>query len=114
MLAKQNRLVKQKDFEKIFQQGRSYYSKLLGIKAMANEQRTNRYGIIISTKVSKKSTERNKLKRQIRHVIKRLDSELAQGMDITVIALPAVLGQSYNTVNSELERILIKLKLLKQ
>ncbi|MDO8592199.1 MAG: ribonuclease P protein component [bacterium] len=114
MLAKQSRLVKQKDFEKIFQQGRSYYSKLLGIKAMVNEQQENRYGIVISTKVSKKSTERNKLKRQIRHAIKRLDYELAQGMDIIVMALPAISGQGYNTIKSELERILIKLKLLKQ
>lgn len=112
MLAKNQRLVKQKDFEKIFKQGRSSYSKLLGIKVLANQLKNNRYGIIISTKVSKKSVDRNKLKRQIRQAVRQLDNKLVQRVDLAITALPAMLGQDYKTIKSELEQILIKLKLL--
>ena len=55
MLKKINRLTKQKDFEKVFKNGQSVYDGKLGIKALANNLPENRYGIIISAKVSKKA-----------------------------------------------------------
>ena len=113
MLEKTRRLTRQKDFEKVFKQGRSSYSKALGVKVLANQLKNNRYGIIISTKVSKKSTDRNKLKRQIRQAVRLIDNRLVQGLDLAITVLPAMLGQEYMMIKSELERILIKLKLLK-
>ncbi len=114
MLAKQGRLTKEKDFKKIFKQGKSSYNKIFGIKILANGLEVNRYGVVISTKVSKKAVERNKLKRQFRAAIKGTDKKLIQGFDLVIIVLPAALNQEYKFIKSELEKILFILKLFKQ
>ena len=113
MLAKQSRLVKEKDFKNIFKFGKSSYvnAKIFRIKILANALEANRYGIIISTKVSKKAVERNKLKRQIRAVLKELDKKLSSGFDLAVIVSPAAKNQEYKVIKSELEKILFSLKL---
>lgn len=112
MLAKQHRLVKQKDFERVFKQGRSYYTKLLGAKLLAN-QAVNRFGIVISTKISKKATERNRLKRQIRQALRELDKKLKPGFDLVIMALPGFFNQEYGDVKGELKKVFLGLKLFK-
>lgn len=113
MLARQNRIVKQKDFEKIFKQGRSYYTKLLGVKMLANQLELNRFGIVISTKISKKATERNRLKRQIRQVARELDKKLKPGLDLVIITLPGFLNQEYTAIKGELEKVFKGLRIFK-
>jgi len=113
MLTKQLRLVKEKDFKKIFKLGRSSYTKIFRLKILANELGTNRYGIVISTKVSKKAVERNKLKRQLRAVFKTLDKKLIPGFDLVIVVSPIALNQEYKFIQSELERIFLVLKLFK-
>ena len=113
MLAKQHRLVKKKDFEKIFKQGQAYYTRLLGVKILASQFKFNRFGIIVSTKVSKKATERNKLKRQIRQALRELNKKLISGFDLVIMVLPSLLNQDYQAIRGELERIFVKFKLFK-
>jgi ribonuclease P protein component len=113
MLVKRLRLVKEKDFKKIFKLGKSFYTKIFRTKVLANELDFNRYGIVISTKVSKKATERNKLKRQIRAVIKEFDKKLITGFDLVIVVSPLALNQEYKFIKSELERMLFTLKLFK-
>ncbi|MDD4271244.1 MAG: ribonuclease P protein component [Patescibacteria group bacterium] len=113
MLARQLRLVKEKDFKKILKQGKSSYTKIFRVKALANELKNNRYGIIISTKVSKKAVERNKLKRQFRAALNKLDKKLIQGFDLAVIVSPIALGHEFKFIKSELEKILFALKMFK-
>lgn len=112
MLAKKNRLVKEKDFKETFRSGRSFFFKNLGIKAVKNKLEVNRYGIIISTKISKKAVERNKLKRQIRQIIKSLDKKTISGFDLIIITLPGVINRDYFEIKKELKDGFIKLKLL--
>lgn len=113
MLAKRHRLVKQRDFAKIFKQGRSCYTKSLGVKILASQPGLNRFGIVISSKVSKKAIVRNRLKRQIRRAVRELDKELKSGFDLVIMALPGFLDQKYKIVVSELEKIFTKLKIFK-
>jgi len=113
MLVKQLRLVKEKDFKRIFKLGKSFYSKIFRIKILANELDSNRYGIVISTKVSKKAVERNKLKRQVRASLKEFNRKLIKGFDLVVIVSPLALNQEYKTIQSELEKMLFALKLFK-
>jgi ribonuclease P protein component len=115
MLAKPQRLVKKKDFAGLFKQGRSYYTKSLGLKILASQLslNLNRFGIVVSSKVSKKAVERNRLKRQIRQAIKEFDHELNKGLDFIIMALPGLKNYDYEAIKNELEKIFIKLKLLK-
>lgn len=109
MLVKQSRLAKEKDFKKIFKLGKSFYAKIFLVKILANDLEVNRYGIVISTKVSKKSVERNKLKRQFRAVIREFDKKLAVGFDLVIIVSPVALGQEYEFIKSELRKVLFRL-----
>jgi len=113
MLAKPSRLTKTKDFSKTFKLGKSVYGKLLGVKAIANQQEKNRYGIIISAKVSKKSVVRNKLKRQLRAIIKSCESQLILGQDVAIIVLPKAAESGFAELKIEMARAFFKLKLLK-
>ncbi len=111
MLAKQYRLSKEKDFEKVFKRGRANYTGQIGVKTIANQFRHNRFGIIVSAKVSKKATERNRIKRRIRQALRQLDKKLIGGYDVVIIALPGLLNLDYQAVKGGLERVFIKLKL---
>ena len=113
MLAKQSRLVKEKDFKKIFKAGKFSSAEIFSIKVLANELGLNRYGIIISSKVSKKAVERNRLKRQFREAIKNFDKKLIPGFDLVVMVSPAALKQEYKFIKSELEKTLFALRLFK-
>lgn len=114
MLTKNRRLVKEKDFQKTFKRGKSFYAKFFGVRAVANNLAHNRYGIVISTKVSKKAVERNKLKRQIRAMLKGFDKSLNSGYDLIIMVLPAALNQEFKALNAELEKILLQLRLFKR
>ena len=69
MLKKINRLKKKKDFEKVLRGGKGFKEDFLLFKTIKNNLKTSRFGFIISQKVSKKATVRNKLKRKLSGLI---------------------------------------------
>ena len=113
MLNKINRLIKDKDFDNVFKNGKSSYDKLIGVKAIQNQLENSRFGILISAKVSKKAVERNKIKRQIREIIRLQLDKIKSSYDIVIITLPAVLGKSYQEIEGSVIGHLKKLGLYK-
>lgn len=89
MLSKVNRLTKKKDFDAVWQKGRSSFDKIIGIKILANGLKKNRFGIMVGLKVSKLAVERNKIKRRIREIIRSKEVVLRTGFDIAITAMPA-------------------------
>jgi ribonuclease P protein component len=87
MLKKPNRLLKKKDFDAVWQKGRSSYDSFLGVKALTNGLAANRFGIMVGLKVSKKAVDRNKLKRRLRELIRA--ASLKDGFDVLITVLPA-------------------------
>lgn len=114
MLPAINRITKDKEYEEVFKFGRSSFNAIMGIKALAKEMKVNKYGIIVSTKVSKKATERNKIKRQIREIIQSYLSEIKQGYEVVVITLPNIKEKKYEEIRYSLCKHLTKLGLLKK
>jgi ribonuclease P protein component len=109
MLSRLNRLTKNKEFENVFKKGRSSYDKILGIKTTSNNLGVVRFGILISTKVSKKAVERNKVKRRIREILRK-NLEKLNNCDIIVITLKGIIKNTY----AEIERsIIFQLKRLR-
>lgn len=95
MFKKINRLTKDKDFDNVFKKGRSSYNKILGIKTLVNNLTYCRFGILVSTKISKKAVERNKIKRRVRDIITKQTDNLKLGYDIIIIALPEIINKEY-------------------
>jgi len=110
MLSKENRINKDKDFDRAFKTGQSFYSQVLGVKVVKNNRSANRFGILISTKVSKKAVVRNHLRRQIREIIKQEEPKLKKGYDFVLIVLVGIIDKSFLDIQTSLRSVLAKVR----
>lgn len=110
MLAKKSRLKKNKEFDQVFKEGRSVYGKLLGVKIRKNQLDINRFGILLSTKVSKLAVVRNLYKRRIKEIIRQDNFQLKKGYDCVIIVMPTIINSSYCDIKTEIKNIFSKLK----
>ena len=96
MLRKENRIRKDKEFDRVFKAGQSFYGKDLGLKLTKNDLNISRFGILINTKVSKKAVVRNLYKRQLRAIIRQELLSLKTGYDVVLIVFPLILEKKYS------------------
>lgn len=91
-------------------QGDKRHSKRLTEKAP--DSRESRIGITITKKVHKRAVKRNKLRRRIREIFRKLRPELTTPSDLVVIALAGSVTLSFEQVRSELVWLLKKARLV--
>jgi ribonuclease P protein component len=103
MLPQVNRLRKKKEIERVFKVGRNVFNPICGFKFQANGLSLSRFSIIIGLKVSKSAVKRNRLRRQVREVIRLNLSKIRSGFDFAFIISPKALGKDYQ----ELEQIIL-------
>jgi len=113
MLEKNNRIRLDKEFDRVFKTGQSFYGKVLGLKAADNRLAYSRFGIMVSLKVSKKAVIRNKIKRQIRSIISQELLSLMTGKDVVVIVFPLILDKNFEEIKKTLKNGFEKLNLYK-
>jgi ribonuclease P protein component len=113
MLKKENRIGLNKEFDRAFKAGQSFYGKILGIKCVPNNQANNRFGILINTKVSKKAVIRNKIRREIREIIKARLEFLKPGNDFVIIVFPLILDKTVQEITTEIDYSLKRLRVIK-
>lgn len=95
MLAKENRIRLNKEFDRVFKSGQSFYGKTIGLRVAANSLLSSRFGIMLGLKVSKRAVIRNRLRRQIRAIISQEMKLIKEGYDIVFIVLPAIIDQDF-------------------
>lgn len=110
MLNRFNRLSKNKDFDKVFQKGRSNYQDILGAKLIPNNLDHNRFGVLVGLKVNKKAVIRNKVKRQIKTAIRLDEPFLKKGYDCVIVVFPLILAKNYNEIQAALKASFKRLK----
>jgi len=114
MFSKLNRVVKQKEFEKIFKKGKGKYTKNLGIKYLKNDLSLNRFSVVVSTKISKKAIQRNKIKRQIREILKKQEYKKDVNYDIIILTLKPILLKTFTEIEKDIIYLLQNQKLLRK
>lgn len=87
MLPKSRRICLKRDFERVFNSGRSVQGKLFRLKFLKNNLNFNRFAVVVSSKVSKKAVIRNKIRRRAWATISNLDPILNGSADIVLVAL---------------------------
>jgi len=118
MLKKLHRITKQKEFDKFFglnfkkEKGYSASSKHLIVKSLKNDLDISRFAFVISTKIDKRATKRNLVKRRLREIVRSKLSKINIGYDILVIAQKGIVDLSYQDLEKELISLLRKLKLI--
>jgi ribonuclease P protein component len=111
MLKKDQRITKKKEFDLVFKQGKSSYSPILGVKSLFNSLTLNRYGLIISNKVSKRANVRNNLRRKLRAQLYLLDSNIKPNSDILIIATIKAKDLTSAEIAIELKQLLKRSRL---
>ncbi len=86
MLAKKNRLQKNRDFQQLFKKTRPINCFHLTFWVGENKAKEQpiRFGFVVSNKIDKRATVRNALKRQLREIAMSLICELENGYDVVV------------------------------
>ena len=88
MLPKANRLKKNKDFENVFKKGQGFKEDFLYLKIKKNNLKSSRFGFVVSKKFSQKATDRNKIKRRLRELVRIKLPEIKKGIDGVITIVP--------------------------
>lgn len=82
---------------------------------LANHLPHNRYGFVVSKRLGK-AVRRNKIRRRLREAMRWYDplltTSLRDGVDVVLVARPAVVGASYQELHAALGHILRQAGLL--
>lgn len=111
MLLLKNRLRKKQEFENVLKNGKSFFYENISLRMVKNNQENSRIGFIISNKFSKKATERNKIKRQLRAIFYKTIPILKKGKDIVIIPLKKE-KSTPDSFRENIEKALKKAKLI--
>ena len=94
-------LKKNRDFQNVYRQGKSYANKYLIMYALQNAGTRNRLGISVSKKVGN-SVVRHRMTRLVRESYRLNESKFKCGYDFAVIVRPTAKGKSYFEIESAL------------
>ena len=92
---------KNKDFQNVYSEKKSYANKYLVMYTMKNNTDQNRLGISVSKKVGN-SIVRHRLTRLIRESYRLQEERFQYGYDIVVIARVSAKGKDYHEIESAL------------
>ena len=102
-------LTKQTQYTLVYDEGRSWVSSLLVMKALPNGLALSRYGFSVSRQVGK-AVVRNKVKRWLREILRV--TPLKPGWDIVFIARPSTATTNYAELKKSAEGLLSRARLL--
>lgn len=114
-----------KDFEILFKEGKFYDAPLLSAKIwLINPEKYPRrkysvndlkIGFVVGLKVSKSAVKRNRIKRQMREVVRLLlkDGKLKTGFLVAFVAKKEMIGKEYGEIEKSVVEVLRKSGVLK-
>ena len=95
MLPRAHRLHLDKDIKTLFAKGKGVFDVCCGLKFRKNALETSRFAVVVGTKVSKRAVIRNRLRRQIREIIRLRLATLKPGFDVMMLIRKEAIGKSY-------------------
>ena len=120
MLPQKNKLRKMKEWEILFKEGRFVAGKLVNLKIWrvnpAKYPKRDfsdddlKIGFAVGLKISKSAVKRNRVKRQMREVVRLLlkDKVLRKGFFVGVLAKPEIVGKEYDEIERDIVGVLKK------
>ncbi|RMG16298.1 MAG: ribonuclease P protein component [Deltaproteobacteria bacterium] len=99
-LPRSARLRRRREFVEVQRYGRSVRTRVLVLLVATNELGRRRLGVTVSRRVSRRAVDRNRIKRRLREIFRRERGVLPDGVDVVLVARPAALDASYETLRS--------------
>lgn len=85
MFTKNERITKKEDFDLIYKKGKIIKLPYLKVFYVQNNLSYNRFSVLISKKTANKATQRNYIKRKIRHIISLTEPDTKNKFNIIVL-----------------------------
>ena len=106
-------LKKNRDFQAVYQSGRSYGNRYLVMYVSRTDTNKNRLGISVSKKVGN-SVVRHRITRLIRESYRLNELRFVEGLDLIVVARPGAKGRNFFEIESALLHLAGKQGVLKE
>jgi len=100
MLTAGRRIVKGRDFRRVYRLGRKMQGKKLKLYYFPNHQGITRFGFSISKKVGK-AVQRNLLKRRLREICRKYIFDFLPGWDIILVAREDAAAAPFSELEQE-------------
>jgi ribonuclease P protein component len=112
VLKKVNRLQKRSDFELLSEKGKLIPGSLMGMLRLTGDSKEeNRFGFMVSKRVSKRAVDRNKIRRLLSEAVKiNLGKIKSRGNKIVFLAKRIMVGKKMAEVLAEVEQMLGKIE----
>lgn len=109
-----NSLKKQNEFNRVFTTGDVFGNKTFVMYYLKNMMETNRLGIVVSKKISKKAVVRNKIKRRIKEAYRLNEDSFLLGYDFIIIAKGSCAEEKYSHLEKSLKHLFYKKNLMRR
>ena len=107
MLPKKNRLKKRKEFAYIYKNGKKFNSKNLSLILTQSKLTDTKIGFSVSNKVGK-AVVRNKIKRQLRAIVRKQLKQMRIHQNFVIIAHPTIVECDFSKIEAEVLYLLKK------
>jgi len=93
------------DFARISEKGRSGADRLMVVRFVPNGRDYDRFGISTGRRLGG-AVQRNRLRRRLREVLRRVPNDSGHGWDVLIVVRPAAVDASFDELRTSLERLL--------
>lgn len=116
------RLRSRQDFLRLRQEGQVVQNRCFKLSFISSGLTHHRYGLIVTGRLGK-AARRNRLRRQVREILRLLDPQLAEhmvkqpdqpprGYDMVLIAKPAAMQATFDILEIQIKQLLQRANLL--
>lgn len=111
MYAYKHRLRHEHEVKEVLATGRTRAGRFVRLKFVSNELGYPRFAVVVSKKVHKSAVVRNKKKRQIREILRKLHTQFGlPAFDLVVLVHKEILQAKYTDISVEISSIFSKIR----
>ena len=112
MLPKEYRLPLRTELHRVQKAGKVYHFPYFGFLVAKSDLPVSRFAFIVSEKIHKRATKRNRVKRLLRESVKSLLSKTEPGFDVVFLAKKRISDQDYSLISAAVKKAFEKTKIL--
>jgi len=100
--------MKNSDINRVFKRGNTIAGNFIFLRSAKNNLGLSRFAFIVGFKVSRKAVIRNKIKRNLREVVRKNLSQIKSGLDFLIIAKPSIINKNSKEIETEMKKLFLK------
>jgi ribonuclease P protein component len=113
MLKRINRLKKRYQFNYVYKSGEHFSGEHMVLYLVSSKTKSIKVGLAVTKKVGK-AVVRNRIRRQLREIIKKRVPSLKQNYNIIVVARDNITSASFETLTNEFSKLIKKANLINE